>query len=211
MFRQPQTSGRGSGAFRGDGSRGREPRTASMGTGSTAPTRTISRLRSLAGGSSRSHLADLVQQAHLPARSARERAFLVTEQLALQEGAQQRGAVDPHERPVATGRSTMRGLGQDLFAGSRLNEDHDVDGAAREAIDSGLGALVLGAVVLARQSKEAEAAGVRPRTEERAQGGGARPPDLVPNAFRHHRADRWCHDAADARGNRCATPSGTTA
>ena len=79
------------------------------------------------------HLADLVQEdgaavglleaAELPAFGAREGPALVAEQLALQQVARHRRAVDLDERPVPPRRRAVQRLGDHLLAHPRLAED----------------------------------------------------------------------------------------
>ena len=86
------------------------------------------------------HLPDLVEEdgapvgslepALLAAISPRERATLVSEQLALQEIARHRGAVDLHEGALASRRHAVQAVGHHLLADPCLpkNQDGDVGG-----------------------------------------------------------------------------------
>jgi len=78
-------------------------------------------------------LANLVEQHRAPVRGleqprlhrarVRERALLVSEQLALEEVLGDRGAVERHERPVLARRPRVQGLRDELLADARLARD----------------------------------------------------------------------------------------
>ena len=93
----------------------------------------------------RFHLGDLVQKdragiglfelSDAGRRRARERALLVTEQLAFQELGRQRRAIDLHERPLLARRPLMDGARDELFPDTALAANQHGDVAVRHLLD----------------------------------------------------------------------------
>ena len=92
-------------------------------------------------------LADLVEKeraavgeleaAHLRGVRTGERAALTSEELALDQRARQRRAVDDHERPIAPAAATMNRPGQQFLAGAGLAEEQDRGVSVGHLLDTG--------------------------------------------------------------------------
>ena len=122
--------------------RGHEPDVGRDGTERSEPQR-LARLehaqqRGLGG---RRHLPDLVEkeraavgrldEPRLGVQRSRERAFLVAEELSLEQRLRERGAVEAHHGPRGAARTPVDRLGGHLLADARLPDDKDAESTLR--------------------------------------------------------------------------------
>ena len=79
-----------------------------------------------------------LDQPHPAGIGAGERAPLVAEQFALQQGVGDRAAINGHERPLRPPAALVDRPRDEFLAGPRLAGDEDVDVAGRHSLDDGI-------------------------------------------------------------------------